>query len=149
MSRQQRKQATPMSSFGKDPHSSHSSRSMCRSGRHSGEVLIHQSRHDPRESPRVRRPHMRSAVLQPSRFGLRASVACLALCAHLGRVRPRRCVVDETNVARIPNIPIVLRLCWSAHWSFMLFKTHCTKNALLWVPATGSSGLLQEVFQER
>jgi hypothetical protein len=43
----------------------------------------------------------------------------------------------------------LLRFCLSAHWLCMLFTSHCTKNARLWLPTTGGSGLLQEVIQER
>jgi len=48
-------------------------------------------------------PRMKSAILQTSSFGPWASRACLTLCAHLGCVQPRRCVVCETNITRIPT----------------------------------------------
>ena len=51
--------------------------------------------------------------------------------------------------SQITRSPEMLRMCWSAHLSCLLFGSHCTKNALLWVPATGSSDFLQEVFQGR
>jgi hypothetical protein len=47
-------------------------------------------------------PH-ESAILQPSRMGLRTSRSCLTLRVHLGCVRSRLCILGETGIARIPR----------------------------------------------
>ena len=47
-------------------------------------------------------PH-ESAILQPSRLGLRTSRSCLTLRVHLGCVRSRLCILGETGIARIPR----------------------------------------------
>ena len=101
------------------------------------------------ESPHARSQLKACACFWVSSFGHGASRACHERRSERGAPHPpcswsramRGSQCTRSECAKM------LRLCWSAHWSCMLFTTHCTRNAHSWVPATSGSGLLQEVIQ--